>query len=254
MSLKKDDIVELVEKDDNGWWLVKKDGKEGWTPNNYLELVPHKPKAAAAAPPPPPPSGPGAKRASAVPSAPAAPAVSKIVAKHVSADVSAKPVSVFPGMTPANGSATPWRKAVAASNGSEESSPASSRPASSLAGKPPPPPVANKPKPPAPPVASKPGAPKPPGKPPVPTASRPPAAPPAPRPGGAGKPAGPGQFDLAAAVRGPLSLLCFLLLTRSRSWRDVRKKSRMTSKVPKQNVLLSLSVEVYNLVGMYDSI
>ena len=51
MSLKKDDIVELVEKDNNGWWLVKKDGVEAWAPNNYLELVPPKPKAAA--PPPP---------------------------------------------------------------------------------------------------------------------------------------------------------------------------------------------------------
>ena len=56
--MKKDDIVELVEKDNNGWWLVKKDGAEGWAPNNYLELVPPKPKAAAAAPPPPPPPPP----------------------------------------------------------------------------------------------------------------------------------------------------------------------------------------------------
>ncbi|KAI0756363.1 P-loop containing nucleoside triphosphate hydrolase protein [Daedaleopsis nitida] len=44
MSLKKDDIVELVEKDNNGWWLVKKDGVEAWAPNNYLDLVPPKPK------------------------------------------------------------------------------------------------------------------------------------------------------------------------------------------------------------------
>ena len=56
MTLKKDDIVELVEKTDNGWWLVKMNGSEGWAPNNYLELVPPKPKARpAAAPPPPPP-------------------------------------------------------------------------------------------------------------------------------------------------------------------------------------------------------
>ena len=55
MSLEKDDIVELVEKDNNGWWLVKKDGVEAWAPNNYLELVPPKPKAAAPPPPPPPP-------------------------------------------------------------------------------------------------------------------------------------------------------------------------------------------------------
>ncbi|EKM61602.1 uncharacterized protein PHACADRAFT_248292 [Phanerochaete carnosa HHB-10118-sp] len=199
MALKKDDIVELVEKDDNGWWLVKKDGKEGWAPNNYLELMPPKSKAAVA-PPPPPPPGAGTKRSSVVPVAPAALAGSKIVPKHISADVSAKPVSVFPGMAPANGSATPWKKTLSVSNGSEDSSPASSRPASALAGKPPPPPVANKPKPPAPPVANKPGAPKAPGKPPIPTASRPPTAPPAPKPGGGGKPAAPGQMDLAAAL------------------------------------------------------
>jgi myosin I len=53
MSLNKDDLVELIEKDNNGWWLVKKDGREGWAPNNYLELVPPKPKAAQAPPPPP---------------------------------------------------------------------------------------------------------------------------------------------------------------------------------------------------------
>ena len=59
MTLKKDDIVELVEKTDNGWWLVKMNGSEGWAPNNYLELVPPKPKARpAAAPPPPPPPRP----------------------------------------------------------------------------------------------------------------------------------------------------------------------------------------------------
>ena len=54
MSLSKDDVVELVEKDDNGWWLVKKDGIEAWAPSNYLELVPPKPKAAPVPPPPSP--------------------------------------------------------------------------------------------------------------------------------------------------------------------------------------------------------
>ncbi|KAJ7161280.1 microfilament motor [Mycena crocata] len=50
MSLAKDDLVELLEQDDNGWWLVKKDGVQGWAPNNYLELAP---APASAAPPPP---------------------------------------------------------------------------------------------------------------------------------------------------------------------------------------------------------
>lgn len=35
----------------SGWWLVKKNGKEGWAPSNYLELVPPKPKAAPKPPP-----------------------------------------------------------------------------------------------------------------------------------------------------------------------------------------------------------
>ncbi|KIM32324.1 hypothetical protein M408DRAFT_14711 [Serendipita vermifera MAFF 305830] len=52
LTLAKDDEVELVQKDDNGWWLVKRGNEEGWAPYNYLELVPPKP---VAAPPPPPP-------------------------------------------------------------------------------------------------------------------------------------------------------------------------------------------------------
>lgn len=29
--------MEVTEKDENGWWLAKKDEKEGWVPSNYLE-------------------------------------------------------------------------------------------------------------------------------------------------------------------------------------------------------------------------
>ncbi|OCH86667.1 hypothetical protein OBBRIDRAFT_890343 [Obba rivulosa] len=195
MALKKDDIVELVEKDNNGWWLVKKDGVEGWAPNNYLELVPPKPKAAPAPPPPPPPP-PTANRppASVTPAAPAA------KQKSVSADPSTKPVAVFPGMAPSNGSAAPWKKTAAAAptNGSADSTPTNSRPGSAFAPKPP---VAAKPKPGAPPVASKPGAPKVGAKPPVPAATKPASAAPKPKPGGAAKPAAVGgQLDLAAAL------------------------------------------------------
>ncbi|KAG2155515.1 myosin class I heavy chain [Suillus clintonianus] len=201
ISLKKDDIVELVEKDDNGWWLVRKDGQEGWAPNNYLELVPPKPKAAPAVRPPParppPPSAPLAAVAAA-PASVLKPTVSAMSAKSLSADGLAKPVAVFPGLAPSNGSAAPWKKPSAVSaNGSLSSTPASSRPSSSLAVKPPPP-VATKPKPVPPPVASKPSGGKPPAKPPMPTA---------PRPGpGAAPPkisklsAPTGQMDLAAAL------------------------------------------------------
>jgi myosin-1 len=191
MSLKKDDVVEVIKKDEdgNGWWLVKKDGSEGWTPSNYLEPAPK--EAPAPAPPPPPP-----RAARAVPTPPAA-AVKSEALKPVTANSSAKPVSVFPGMAPANGSATPWKKPPSASNDSAPSS----RPSSAIASKPPPP-IAAKPKP-APPIAAKP-APKIPGKP---AAPKPPAggaarAPP-PRPvGGGAKPpaAPPGQMDLAAML------------------------------------------------------
>lgn len=175
MSLKKDDVVELVEKDDNGWWLVKMDGVEGWAPNNYLELVP--PKAVSAPPPPPR-------------SRPAPTTTPKISLTSVVADASSKPVSVFPGMQPSNGSATPWKKPLTA-----DTTPASSRPSSAIGSKPPPP-VAAKPKPPVIPVKPSVSA-KGPAKPPIPTAPRPPAA----STSRSSKPAtAVGQVDLAAAL------------------------------------------------------
>ncbi|CAG8462906.1 1750_t:CDS:10 [Ambispora leptoticha] len=48
LSFVKDDILQIVEKDDNGWWLAKKDGKQGWVPSNYLEEIVEQ------TPPPPP--------------------------------------------------------------------------------------------------------------------------------------------------------------------------------------------------------
>lgn len=192
MSLKKDDVVELVEKDTNGWWLVRKDGNEGWAPNNYLELVPQKPKAPPAAPPPParrpPPSSPAASTATSAPKVTTS-------SKSIVTDVSAKPVAVFPGVLHPNSSSAPWKKPGA--NDSAGTTPNSSRPSSSLAVKPPP--VASKPKPGPPPVAVKPVA-KQPGKPPIPTAARPTNNVPAPK-GTVSRPgAAPGQLDLAAAL------------------------------------------------------
>ena len=187
MSLEKDDVVELVEKDDNGWWLVKKDGVEGWAPHNYLELVP--PKAAPAAPPPPP------ARPRPAPEAP--PSAPKLSLSSVVADVSAKPVSVFPGMAPSNGSATPWKKPTTPE-------PSSGRP--SPGPKPPGPPVATKPKPP--PIAPKAGLgpPKIAAKPQVPSASRPSGGAPASGNRVAKPAATPGQMDLSAMVRPTFSI------------------------------------------------
>ncbi|KAF8899062.1 P-loop containing nucleoside triphosphate hydrolase protein [Infundibulicybe gibba] len=191
MTLKKDDEVELVQKDDNGngWWLVKRGEEQGWAPNNYLE--PAAPKEAPPPPPPPPPRNRPAPVSTPTPT----PTTSKPSVAALTANASAKPVSVFPGMGPSNGSATPWKKTPAVS----EDTPANS---GSLAPKPPPP-VAAKPKPGPPAVATKPLAPKPPAKPPTPSTARPGGTAPTmpPRPGG-GKPApaAVGQMDLAAAL------------------------------------------------------
>ncbi|KAL0951617.1 hypothetical protein HGRIS_008298 [Hohenbuehelia grisea] len=51
MSLSKDDIVEVLEQGEDGWWLVKKGDSQGWAPYNYLEPAPVK---VAPTPPPPP--------------------------------------------------------------------------------------------------------------------------------------------------------------------------------------------------------
>lgn len=205
MTLKKDDVVEVVEKTDNGWWLVKKSGTEGWAPNNYLVLVPPKPKATPVPPPPPPP--PTQRRVPAPPqtTTTVTPAVKPPV-KPLAADTNAKPVSVFPGMKPSNGSATPWKKTHTQQDSTDDS-PNNSRPNSSLANRPPP--LATKPKPGPPPIASKPnvsgghgGPPRIPGKPPIPTAQRPTGTsrPVPPKPGVKNPPAVGGQLDLAAAV------------------------------------------------------
>ncbi|KAG9016066.1 class II myosin [Tulasnella sp. 427] len=196
MSLEKGDVVELIEKDANGWWLVKKGSEEGWTPSNYLELIPPKPKPAKAPAPPPatrraPPPAPGPSASAAV----AAPKPKPVVPQSVTADASAKPIAVFPGIGAANGGAAPWRRSVAGDSTPEA---ADSRPSSSLANKPPAPAPGVKPKPP---IGSKPAPPKVPGKPSVPVAKvggGAPAAPP--RPAVGGGPKAPGQMDLAAAL------------------------------------------------------
>ena len=178
MALKKDDLVELVRKDDNGWWLVKKDGEERWAPSDYLEYVPPKPKATAApAPPrrPPPPSKPAP--------APAA----QIPLQSVTANATAKPVSVFPGMGPSDGSAAPWKRTANATNNTP----------SSTAVKPPPP-VASKPKVGPSSTATKSGPALPPKPPAPPVSSKPSGSAAKSRTGAKGAPVG--QMDLAAAV------------------------------------------------------
>ncbi|KAI9469759.1 MAG: P-loop containing nucleoside triphosphate hydrolase protein [Benjaminiella poitrasii] len=57
LSFEKDATMEIIEKDENGWWLAKINGVEGWVPSNYLqEYTPPKtsppPPARRRAPPP----------------------------------------------------------------------------------------------------------------------------------------------------------------------------------------------------------
>ncbi|KAL7273155.1 class II myosin [Rhizina undulata] len=51
LSLAKDEVVIIIRKEDNGWWLTKKLNslEQGWAPSAYLKEEEHK------APPPPPP-------------------------------------------------------------------------------------------------------------------------------------------------------------------------------------------------------
>ncbi|EIE91065.1 hypothetical protein G6F46_008504 [Rhizopus delemar] len=75
IAFEKGDILEIIEKDENGWWLARKDGIEGWVPNNYLEEY-IAPKPVASPPPPPPP----ARRA-----APSPPKIGNTISPPVSA-------------------------------------------------------------------------------------------------------------------------------------------------------------------------
>ncbi|KAG0072126.1 class II myosin [Linnemannia elongata] len=70
VSFVKDDLMEIVQKDENGWWLAKKDGKEGWVPSNYLVEAPAPkstppPSLPAKRQPPPPPAAAATPTASA---------------------------------------------------------------------------------------------------------------------------------------------------------------------------------------------
>lgn len=71
LSLKKDDVILITQKENNGWWLGKRmdHSASGWTPAAYLEEV----KQALPPPPvqarPPPPPAPAAARSNGAPAA-----------------------------------------------------------------------------------------------------------------------------------------------------------------------------------------
>ena len=158
MALQKDDVVEVTQKDEtgSGWWLVKKNGVEGWAPSNYLELIPQAPPKPKAAPAPPvkraPPTAPASATSSGTstpvsnrPAVAAKPAVqpkpmvktTPVGAKPherpaaVQADASAAPVAVMPGLGAPGGFAAVLAKkkaenaaAAAAANGNGAAGPA----------------------------------------------------------------------------------------------------------------------------------
>ncbi|KAK0660917.1 Myosin-1 [Lasiodiplodia hormozganensis] len=57
LSVKKDEVILILQKENNGWWLAKRlDGSaQGWAPSAYLEEVVQAAKPTP--PPPPPPTG-----------------------------------------------------------------------------------------------------------------------------------------------------------------------------------------------------
>ena len=62
LGFKEGDIMELIEKSDTGWWMMKLGSKEGWAPSTYFELKEDKPTKSN--------SGPGAgNKEKAVPAA-----------------------------------------------------------------------------------------------------------------------------------------------------------------------------------------
>lgn len=57
LSFSAGDVIDITQKETNGWWLGKKDGKEGWVPENYV-----KEELPRSRPPPPPAPGKSARQ------------------------------------------------------------------------------------------------------------------------------------------------------------------------------------------------
>ncbi|MBW0488736.1 hypothetical protein O181_028451 [Austropuccinia psidii MF-1] len=193
LALLNGDLVEVIQEENNGWWLVKKGHQQGWAPSNYLQIEPKAP-----VPPPPVP------RATGVPAPPAPQILSSSIRPTAirptppigigfkSADASAAPVAVMPGMGHVNGLAGILAAKRAAAAESEVSASSESPSIKNGTSKAPPPPPKPKPKGPA--LAPKPGGIGVP--PPLPLGSKPNNRP----SNGVGVGGGIGQMDLAAAL------------------------------------------------------
>jgi len=63
ITIKKDDLITILQKENNGWWLAKTATGQGWAPSAYLkEEAPPPPPAAPVIRPTPPPPPPAASR------------------------------------------------------------------------------------------------------------------------------------------------------------------------------------------------
>ncbi|KAI9469047.1 MAG: P-loop containing nucleoside triphosphate hydrolase protein [Benjaminiella poitrasii] len=101
------DIIEIVNKEENGWWLGRKGGVEGWVPSNYLEE--YTPPARTMAPPPPPPP---ARRA-----APAVPVMSKADTTPTNKPI----IPNTPNATAATNSVPAWKQELLDARNNRES-------------------------------------------------------------------------------------------------------------------------------------
>ncbi|TLD28659.1 hypothetical protein PspLS_03544 [Pyricularia sp. CBS 133598] len=54
MSIKEGDLIEIVQKENNGWWLAKSGNQQAWVPAAYVEEQRQAPPPVAASRPPPP--------------------------------------------------------------------------------------------------------------------------------------------------------------------------------------------------------
>ncbi|CAG8432949.1 9867_t:CDS:10 [Diversispora eburnea] len=130
LSFKKDDILEIMQKDDNGWWLAKKDGEKGWVPSNYLEEVKVTPKAVPVpAKRKPPPVAPTQRQQRSSLTTRKDVESDKEPQTSTNSDAGTKnkyrnnasnnsPVAVFPGM--ASGGVPSWKKTNKAAENHEE--------------------------------------------------------------------------------------------------------------------------------------
>ncbi|KAL0094988.1 P-loop containing nucleoside triphosphate hydrolase protein [Phycomyces blakesleeanus] len=147
IAFEKEDLLEIVEKDENGWWLARKDGKEGWVPSNYLEEY----TPPRSSPPPPPPV---ARRAPPPPAASSQPSVASVASAIMPnglglgrANPSIRVPQGIPQQSSSNGggggggsSLPPWKaeleaRKAAAAHGSPSPTPAP-RPVSNIGGAP----------------------------------------------------------------------------------------------------------------------